>query len=560
MRITFKKEIRRGDIIDADSFIKLLLSQRGINAVDEFLHPPAPEKINLEDFGFAKQWKKTAAFLEAIWEKKGMIIVYSDYDADGITGAAILWETLTLCGFKSMPYVPHRQREGYGFSKKGIDAVKEKYNPDLIISVDHGITAADKISYAKKIGIPVIVTDHHLKPEHIPTDAFEIFHIPVLSGSGVAYYFAKQIYNHISKKISETQRKKLDAYFKGEFATLAAIGTIADLVPLTGPSRSLVKQGLHYATSTKRLGLREILRQAGIENKPITPFEVGFVIAPRINAVGRLEDAIDALRLLCTTDIIRAKQLAQQIDQFNKTRQDMVKDSVEEAIEMVKKIKELPPLLVLKSDHWHEGVIGLIASKLTEKYYRPTIIMTKSNGFYKASARSIPSFHITHFLRDLKKYLVDVGGHAGAAGFTIEKHKIANFIKTAQKEADKRIKPEDLERIYEADVKIPISKLTLPLVEELEVLQPFGMGNPQPYFVSEITLINIKILGKTGNHLKLFVIDKEHQSFPIELMYFGAGKRFSEFTLGTQMTALYTADINRWNGTKKLSGRIITLI
>lgn len=359
-----------------------------------------------------------------------MIVVYTDYDADGITGGAILWETLYLMGFKVMPYVPDRRKEGYGFSITGIDNVIKSYNPSIIISVDHGITKVKEIEYAKNKGIKVIVSDHHLKAEKIPK-ADAIFHISALSGSGVAYFFAKEIFNRLKSSISNKAIvDKLTDNFSTDYLSLASIGTIADLVPLIGPSRSVAKHGLEVFPKVKRYGIKHIIKQAGIEGKEITPYEVGFIIAPRINAVGRLSNAIDALRLLCTTDNKRAFDLAQKIGDLNSKRQDIVERSVDEAKEMISKkylkgnqlsdIKEdrlynfIPKILILTSDSWSEGIIGLIASKLTEEFYRPTIVMTKNDGHYKASARSIPSFHITNFLRSLKKYLVDVGGHAQA--------------------------------------------------------------------------------------------------------------------------------------------------
>ena len=189
MKISFKYEIKHNDKVTENEFIDILLKNRRVKDKEKFLNPPHPSQINLIDFGYRRELKKTLKLLEKIKRNSEMVVVYTDYDADGITGGAILWETLHKLGFKVMPYVPHRKLEGYGFSKKGIDAVKKQYNPSLIISVDHGITAWEKVEYAKKLGIPVIITDHHLKPEKLPDQAEAIFHIPELSGSGVSYFF-----------------------------------------------------------------------------------------------------------------------------------------------------------------------------------------------------------------------------------------------------------------------------------------------------------------------------------------------------------------------------------
>ncbi len=339
MKITFKHEVKTDNKINAKFLIELLLKNRQIKNVKEFLNPPHPSKIKLTDFGFKKEIKASLKLLEKIKKNNEMIVVYTDYDADGITGGAILWETLNLLGFNVMPYVPHRKLEGYGFSKKGIDAVKKQFNPALIISVDHGITAWDKVKYAKSLGIPIIITDHHLKPEKLPDEALAIFHIPELSGSGVAYFFAKAIFEHFKSQsrkenIPEVLHEKssnftsgvkaLEANFNNDYLTLASIGTIADLVPLLGPSRSIVKHGLEAFSSIKRVGIKHILREAGIEGKKITPYDIGFIIAPRINAVGRLEHAIDALRLLCTKREDKAYELANKVGGKNRERQDLV--------------------------------------------------------------------------------------------------------------------------------------------------------------------------------------------------------------------------------------------
>ncbi|MEK7109624.1 MAG: DHH family phosphoesterase, partial [Patescibacteria group bacterium] len=457
MKISFKNEIKLEDKINPKLIIDLILKLRNIKDINQFLNPPSPLSLILEDFGpYKKSFAKVLKILREIKEKNQMIVVYTDYDADGITGGAILWETLHLLGFKVMPYVPHRKLEGYGLSKIGIDNVKKKFDPALIISVDHGITKVEEIKYAASLGIKVIVTDHHLKGDKIPKEAEAIFHIPVLSGSGVAYFFAKEIFN-VFASVKTQNFASLRNNFKTDYLTLASIGTIADLVPLVGPSRSLVKHGLETFNKVKRFGIKHILKQAGIEDKKITPYEVGFMIAPRINAIGRLEHAIDALRLLCTNDEKKAYALAHKIGNVNVERQELVEKSVTEAKKMLDVETphgaSLPKIIILVSEHWHEGIIGLIASKIAEEFYRPTFVLTKTNGGYKGSARSIPSFHVTDFLRSLKKNLIDVGGHKQAAGFTLEKNQLDSFCSAVQKLSLKLIKDKDLEKKIEADLK-----------------------------------------------------------------------------------------------------------
>ncbi len=561
MKITFKHEVKPADRLDNEEIIDILLKNRQIKDIKEFLNPPAPLNIHLTDFGFKREWEKTFKLLQKIKKNDEMVVVYTDYDADGITGGAILWETLYLLGFKVMPYVPHRKKEGYGFSIKGIDAVKKEFNPSLIISVDHGITAAEKIKYAKSLGIDVIVTDHHLKPERLPEAAAAIFHVPALSGSGVAYFFAKEIYTYTTYAVVGHNREILKNNFSSDYLALASIGTIADLVPLIGPSRSLVKYGLEAFTGCKRVGLKHIIKEAGIDGRKITPYEVGFIIAPRINAVGRLEHAIDALRLLCTNNDITARKLASQVGVTNKQRQDLVVKSVEEArLEVEKKFgKKLPKIIILENKNWHEGVIGLIASRIAEEFFRPTIILTESDGFLKGSARSIPSFHITDFLRDNKKYLIDVGGHKGAAGFTMEKEKYKDFCTIVQKSSNKLIKDKDLEKTLQADLKLPITKATLKLAIAMEKLQPFGIGNPQPVFLSRVEILDAKLFGRKNEHVKIYTKDPDINSYPLELVSFYNADLFMKLAPGQIIDVVYNLQIDRWGGSEKVRGKIIII-
>jgi len=570
MKITYKNEIKPQDKFDIKEVLNLILKSRNIKDLDEFLNPHSPLNLTLEDFGpYKKPFEKVLKILKEVKVKNQMIVVYTDYDADGITGGAVLWETLHLLGFKVRPYVPDRKKEGYGYSNLGIDNCIEQFNPGLIITVDHGITKIKEVEYAKSKKIRTIITDHHLKGDASPK-AEAIFHIPALSGSGVAYFFAKEIFNSFSP-VQTQNFASLQKNFQTDYLALTSIGTIADLVPLTGPSRSLVKYGLETFSKVKRFGIKHILKQAGIQDKKITPYEVGFMIAPRINAIGRLEHAIDALRLLCTNDEKKAYDLAHKIGNVNVERQELVEKSVAEARSSIGSDprRGSDPIIILVSDHWHEGIIGLIASKIAEEFYRPTLVLTKTETGYKGSARSIPSFHVTEFLRSLKKNIIDVGGHKQAAGFTLEKDQLSIFKMAAFKLANKLIKDKDLERKIEADLKIPISKINLDLVKSLEVLEPFGMGNSRPTFYSEGILTGAQLLGKTQKHLKIWVSDitgKTGSVIPVktgiqilELISFNNAEKFKTLSRGQKIKVVYNLDINEWDNKKTVQGKVIFL-
>lgn len=561
MKIIHKDELKSSDSLKKEDIVARLIKNRGITEVETFLHPPSPLEMTLADFGFGPEIPHMMKILEKIKKSGRTIVVYTDYDADGITGGAILWETLHLLGFKALPYVPHRKLEGYGFSITGIDRIKKEHDPALIMSVDHGITAVSQIEYARSIGIPVIVTDHHHKQEKIPTAAEAIFHIPALSGSGVAYMVAKEIFEHF--KDSARHADRLQKNFETDYLSLASIGTIADLVPLVGPSRSIASYGLQAFSQVTRPGIVQIRREAKIMDKEVSPYEVGFVIAPRINAVGRLEHAIDALRLLCTTSDKRAFDLASKVGELNINRRTLVKQNVEEALLQVEAMQaggKMPKIIILHSKDWHEGVIGLIASNILQKYYRPVIVMTEGEGLMKGSARSIVGFHITHFFEELSEYFINFGGHAAAGGFSLPVEKLEAFMLKAVDVASAQITDADLEQVIEVDLKAPISAMSIQLARDVESLQPFGIGNAQPSFVSEAEVISAALFGKKNDHLKMTIKDMADSSFPLEMIGFGMADRFEELSRGQKIQVAYQLDINRWNGRETLRGRIMNIL
>ncbi|GAB4218867.1 MAG: hypothetical protein Fur009_2160 [Candidatus Microgenomates bacterium] len=591
MKIKIYKKISDDQKLTNDDILKIILENRKIKDFEDFLKPTHPLKISLFDFDkkYQETFEKVLSILKEIKEKNQKIVVYSDYDADGITGGAIMWETLYLLGFDVMPYVPDRIKEGYGFSLIGIDNVIKQFNPALVISVDHGITKVKEVDYLHSKNIKVIISDHHLKSDTIP-HAEAIFHIPALSGSGVAYFLAKEIFQYFKSQIKN--QEILTENFNLDYLALASIGTIADLVPLVGPSRSLVKYGLEAFSKIKRFGIRHILKEASLEGKKITPYEIGFIIAPRINATGRLTTGLDALRLLCTKNEKKAQELSLYIGKINRERQDLVEESMNQAkLTLLKKAKQtnfftvtcekksvfkqeflaltsnknlsasdmikLPKIIIFVSDFWHEGIIGLIASKISDEFYRPTIVLTKSNNHFKASARSVKGFHITNFLRNLKDYLIDVGGHEQAAGFSIEERKLDDFVKTALKKANEEIKDEILEKTYFADLQIPISLINLNLIKKIESFAPFGIGNPQPIFYSEAILSDAKIFGKKNEHLKIFVENKNVTH--IEFIAFNQANLFSSLSRHQPIKILYTLEIDRWGNQEKIRGKIIKI-
>lgn len=512
--------------------IAVLLENRGLTTkkeVSEFLSPPKPDTLTAADVGIdATDLRRAVARIKKAITNKESIVVYADYDADGITAGAIMWETLHRLGATVMPYIPHRVEEGYGLSTKDIDAVRSQYDPSLIITVDHGITAVDKVSYAKKLGIDVIVTDHHVKPDKLPECT--IVHTVELCGAGVSWFLAHQL---------------------GEAdISLATIGTIADLVPLNGANRSIVKYGLSVLRKTDRVGLRALLSDAGIRPADISVYDVSHVLAPRLNAMGRLTHAMDALRLLCTNNVDRAGLLAKELGITNKERQQLTTETSLHARGIVSSKDALPTLLFVAHETYNQGVIGLVAGKLVEEYYRPAIVVAQGPEFSKASARSIHGFNIVEAIRKFKDLLVDVGGHPMAAGFTVETKKMDELKNRLEAYAQSHITEEMLKRVLRIDMEIPLSMVSEDLWHKLRDFEPFGLGSPEPVFATRgVTVADARLIGADGKHLKMRIGN-------LEAVAFGMGKLYPKVMLGTPIDIAYTIDMNVWNGTRKLQLKI----
>lgn len=525
--------------------IQALLKNRGIREKEEFFNPVDPVKISLKSLGIKQlEVKKAIARIKKAKKTGEKVIVYGDYDADGIDGTAILWEALHSLGLNVLPYIPERFSEGYGLNIESIKKLKEK-DPDLslIITVDHGIVAGTKIDTARELGIDVIITDHHQKGKVAPK-AFAIIYTDKMSGAGVSWIFAREV------------RKKFKIGNIENGLELAAIGTIADQLPLLGPNRSIVKFGLHKLNETKRPGLLELFRQSRIEKGSIGVYEVGFIIAPRINAMGRLEHAIDSLRLLCTGDLIKAGRIARHIGAINSRRQKIVDEAVVTALsEMQVESKGYTnKIIVSANESYHEGVIGLIAGKLVEEFYRPAIVLSKKGKISKASARSISGFNIIEAIRQLEDLYIEGGGHPMAAGFSIKTSKIGEFTKRINKIAKGLLTEEILSRKLKIDVSLMFDQLNYQLLERIAGFEPTGLGNPTPTFTTRsVEVIDKRTVGRESKHLKLKLKQNE---YIFDSIYFGGGEIYSKLTPEVKVDIAFQLEDNSWNGRRNLQLKI----
>lgn len=534
----------------------ILLQERGIknkDAKEEFFNP-ALAKVSLVNVGIDKeQVKSTIQRLETAIKKEELIIVYGDYDVDGITGTAILWETLIALGFKAMPYIPHRVDEGYGLSQKGIDNVLIQY-PDvrLIITVDNGIVAQKAVDYAQEKNLDVIITDHHLldEEEALPK-ALSIVHTTKLCGAGIAWLLAKELEKKFAHSADTVSKEDEDVHLE-----LAALATVADLVPLTHANRSIVYHGMRKLTQTKRFGLVELYTRAAIDASRIGTYEIGHVIGPRLNAAGRLESAMDSLRLLCTKDRRRAQALSEQLDLTNSERQRITRGSVEHAIKKVNSREDNKKIIIIADESYEEGVVGLIASKLVEEFYKPAIVISKGEKISKGSVRSVSGFNIIEFLRSKPDLFINVGGHPMAAGFSLDTVSLDRFQKILEEYAEEKITEEVLQRKLKIDMEISLNIISPELFLTLEKFAPFGIGNPQPVFLSRHVLVREKrTMGKENQHIR-FILQGGEVGKVLEAVAFGMGDRSQEISNEDYIDIAYTIDQNEWKGTTRLQLKI----
>jgi len=529
--------------------VAVLLKNRGIKlpkGKKEFFNPIEPEKLKLKDLGIKfPAIDKVVQRIKKALKTKEKVIVYGDYDADGICGTAILWEALYALGLNVLPYIPERFSEGYGLNVETISKLKsQSSNLGLIITVDHGIVANKKVDTASKLGIDVIITDHHLPGKAKPKSLATI-HTMSIGGAAIAWVLAREIGKKL--KIKNYQLKIANSL------ELAAIGTIADQITLTGPNRSFAKYGLKALNRTKRSGLLALFEEAAIKPGTIGPYEIGFMIAPRLNATGRLTHAIDSLRLLCVKDKARARQLALLLGRTNTQRQKIVNEVVLHAKE---KLKEEPKegIIVLAHESYHEGVIGLAAAKLVEEFYRPAIILSKKGEISKASARSIAGFNIVEAIRKLEDLYLEGGGHPMAAGFSIETVKIEKFTRRINEVAAPILTDEILSRSLRIDLNLHFNQLNQGLIDIIQSFQPTGLGNPTPTFATrKVNVLDARVVGRDNSHLKLKL---EEGGVVFDAIAFGLGEYRLRLSPDKKIDIAYTLEENFFNGYKALQLKI----
>lgn len=548
------------DYLKGSSFSSLekqLLFNRGIKdekEADEFL---IPSYTSLHDPLLLKGMKEAVGRIGKALKNKEKVAVYGDYDVDGITATVVLHNTLNELGLDCGYYIPKRD-EGYGLNTEALDEIK-KGGVTLVVTVDCGVSSIDEVEYAQKIGLDVVITDHHsireergrqVLPKTIVVNPRQLsckYPYKDLAGVGVAYKLSQALYREFSDILMSGQEKWL--------LDLVALGTVCDVVPLTGENRTLVHFGTRVIQKTKRVGIQFLAEVSGMDLSEISSYKMGFQLGPRLNAAGRMETAEKSIQLLLTKDKNEARMLALDLNKFNQERQELTQKILKEAIAEIEKKSEKAKIYLLKNKSWPSGVVGIIASKLTEKYFKPVILFEDRGDECQGSARSPRCFSIIEALEEASEHIVRYGGHARAAGLTVKKeHFILLENKLIQISGDK-IKEDDLVPEYKVDSEMSLTDVNEEVYGLIKKMEPYGMGNPMPVFISEgLQIKNAKKVGKGFEHLKLVFSSGNAEASGIYFSFKGDG-----FDAGDTVDTVYNITENEWAGRVKYEMRCISL-
>lgn len=542
----------------ATGLIEALLENRGILGDKE-----KTDFLNVDygklhsPFLFGQMEKAAKRIWEAV-ENKEKILIYGDYDADAVTASAVLMRMFESLGIKPQFYIPDRFTEGYGLNLGAFRQFKEQ-GVNLIITVDCGTNSVGEAEFCAANGIDIIITDHHeitgdlpgayalINPKN-PSDKYPYHE---LTGVGVAFKLACAV-------LSDSSKHNLPEGYEKWLLDLVAIGTVADCHSLMGENRILVKYGLQVMAKTKWIGLKALLEIAGYGGKTLDTYTLGFIIAPRINAAGRLEHAGIALEMLLANDLRDAMELARRLEQLNSKRQMLTETVMSEAREQLTLIAERK-ILLASGSNWPKGVVGLVAGKLTEEFNRPVLVLERGDEESTGSARSVNGFNIVEALNFSKSVLVKYGGHAQAAGFTLRTEHIEIFYKKLLDFADEKMNDREAEKIIEIDAEARGDDLNMRNFEIIEMFQPFGVENPAPRFMaSGAEVRQAAAVGKDGKHLQLTVAVPGNEGVRImKCIGFGFGRAAQTLTQGKKIDIVFELIADLWNGRKELKLRII---
>jgi single-stranded-DNA-specific exonuclease len=523
--------------------IAQLLFNRGITASEEvepFLI--ADSRLSSDPFLLPDMEAAVARIYRAVLGAE-KIAIYGDFDADGITSTALLVNGLSSLTPYVIPYIPHRINEGHGLKVSALEGLKQQ-GVSLVITVDCGVTGVIPVKKAQRLGIDVIITDHHVPAPELPEAVAVIdpkcagsrYPFIELAGVGVAYKLLQAVLTGLGKAV------KLK-----EITDLVAVGTVADMTPLLGENRYLVKEGLLRMNESLRLGFKEILARAGMAEGKLSAENITWTIAPRLNTAGRLDHALPSYDLITTSSKERAQELAQWLEVKNGERQQLTAQASTKAKQKVVEAG-ITSLLMVGDEEYPAGISGLIASRLTEEFYRPAVVVRSGKRVTSGSCRSIPEFNIVEALTQCQDLFLEFGGHARAAGFVMLSHNIGHLKERLMKIADEQLAGVDLRPRINIDVETGFRDQNSKAFEYLQKLAPFGQGNPLPVFVTrKVRVVNCRTMGATGDHLRLKL---EQNGEQWDAVGFGCGANMAE--INGMMDFVYTVEMDQWSGKSQL--------
>jgi single-stranded-DNA-specific exonuclease len=519
-----------------------LLKNRGIKTREELNRFLDPRIDYLYDPMLLKDMDKAVSRIKKAIANSEKITVYGDYDVDGITSCCMMVRLLRKMGAKVDYYIPSRLDEGYGLNKEAVKKIHGT-GATLIITVDNGISSFEEVEFASELGIDTVITDHHEPRDTIPKAVAVVdpkrrdckYPFKNLAGVGVALKLAHALVDMNFKSIQE-------------YLDLAALGTVADIVPLLDENRIIVKNGIRALENTQNKGLSSLLSVLKLKDAPVDARKISFMLAPRLNAVGRISDPNVAVKLLLTEDEIEALELARTLENVNQERQSIETRILEEAREKIDNHMDLDEdrVIVISSPEWHPGVIGIVASRLVELYHRPCILIAEEGEEGRGSGRSIPGFNLFDALSRLSHKLLRYGGHEQAAGLAIKISEIGEFREEINALAKQLIKEEDIAPKLNIELELEEKDISLELAEQLELLEPFGFGNPKPVFMCRnLTIRKIQTVGGGDKHLRLSLNKKQK---PLAAIGFNLGFCKEELDLAPALDLAFHLEVNRWQG------------
>lgn len=526
------------------SVLAKILVSRGITdpvEAESFLHM---DESSLHDPYLLYDMEKAVQLITQAIAHNKRIAIYGDYDADGVTSIAVLKTALERLGADVFFVIPDRFEHGYGPNSGLFTSIYEQ-GASLIITVDNGVSGVEEVAHAKSLGMDVIITDHHEAGEVWP-DADAIIHpshpkgnypYPHLAGVGVAFKLASALLEEVPYDLLE----------------YVAIGTVADLVPLRDENRYIVQEGLNRMRLSKRPGIQALAKVSATEQSQLTEESLGFMIGPRLNAAGRLGDASPAVELLVTEDMATATALASELDALNKERQALVAEMTKEADQLIEELHgdTIPNVLVIAKEGWNAGVVGIVASRLTDKYYRPSIVLSINSeaGLAKGSARSIDGFHMYEQLAVNEEILQGFGGHPMAAGMTLETAYIEQLRANLNRQAETTLTAEQLIPKLSIDVPLKLAEVSIDVLESIDKLRPFGMEFEKPvYLIEDVAIQSVRKIGAARNHLKM---DLQDGAYTLDTIGFGFGEMADQMTPSVKLSVVGDLQVNEWNGNKK---------